>query len=85
MTQATTRVVDLAAMGRPGMIQRTVTIVILLSLCATTADMRADAIVKTQAMRAATIAEFYIESRGVRVDLEIGRCRHGRVRRSASG
>jgi hypothetical protein len=35
-------------------------------------ETRADAIVRTQAMLATNIAEFYVDERGVRVELEIG-------------
>ena len=35
-------------------------------------DVRADALVRTQAMLASTIAELYVEEEGVRVELEIG-------------
>ncbi|MCG7588622.1 hypothetical protein, partial [Photobacterium sp. OFAV2-7] len=31
-----------------------------------------DALIRSQAMKASTIAEFYIEEKGVRVELEIG-------------
>ena len=41
----------------------------MLALAATAA--RADAIVKVQAMTASTIAEYYIDERGVRVEVEI--------------
>ena len=49
---------------------RKIWLVILLGLCVTAA--RADAIVRTQAMTASTIAEFFIEDSGTRVELEIG-------------
>jgi hypothetical protein len=47
-----------------------------IALCAaaalSTAPAHADAIVRTQAMLASTIAEIYIEDGGIRVELEIG-------------
>jgi len=46
--------------------------VIALILMAVTATVRADAIVVTRAMKASTIAEIFVESDEIRVDLEIG-------------
>ncbi len=44
-----------------------------VALCLGAAGMaRADAIVMSRAMKASTIAEFFIEENAIRVDLEIG-------------
>jgi hypothetical protein len=45
---------------------------LLLFLCVNTTLVQADAIVRSQAMFADTIAEFYVNEAGVRLELEIG-------------
>jgi len=48
------------------------TILIWLAVAASPSAASADAIVVSRAMKASTIAEFFVDERGVRVEIEVG-------------